>query len=90
MTGGHASRFHLNTLPPDLRQLYFPAAKQPERFQEGMAVKGRNEPCATGGVAWVIAQLKGVPLQEVVDSAFQNTVRVFGMGLLPSSSTSSV
>ncbi|KAH8835894.1 hypothetical protein DL96DRAFT_1666497 [Flagelloscypha sp. PMI_526] len=85
---GHASRVHVNTLPSALRDLYFPPSRQPERFEAGKTVKGRNEPCTTGGVAWVIAQLKGVELQEVVDAAFENTVRVFGMGLTtPDTST---
>lgn len=42
-------------------------------------MKGRNEPCAIGGVAWVIAQLKGVSIQEVADAAWKNTVELFGL-----------
>jgi TatD DNase family protein len=56
LTGGHASRAHLGTLPLHLHDLYIPPATQPDRWQEGKAVKGRNEPCAIGAVAHVVAQ----------------------------------
>ncbi|KDQ14435.1 hypothetical protein BOTBODRAFT_66043 [Botryobasidium botryosum FD-172 SS1] len=79
LTSTHASRQHISTLPPVLNNLYFPPSCKPERFVPGQMVKGRNEPCAIGGVAWVIAQLKGVPLEDVVEAAWKNTVQVFGL-----------
>lgn len=56
LTGGHASKHHLANLSPALKSLYFPQATQPEKWIEGKPVKGRNEPCAIGGVAFVVAQ----------------------------------
>jgi len=53
--------------------------KAPEKFEAGLAVKGRNEPCAIGGVAWVMAKLYNVPIEEVAEAAWKNTVDVFGL-----------
>jgi len=79
MTGGHASKEHLTSLPPSLRELYFPPSTRPENFVLGKAVKGRNEPCAVGGVAWVIHRLHDIPLEKITEKAFQNTVELFGL-----------
>lgn len=43
-------------------------------------VKGRNEPCMIGRVAWAVAKIKGVEVDVVVDAAWENTVRMFGLG----------
>ncbi|KIJ54652.1 hypothetical protein M422DRAFT_153338 [Sphaerobolus stellatus SS14] len=75
----HASNKLLEDLPEHLRKLFFPVAKSPERFEMGLPVKGRNEPCATGGVAWVMAKLYGVPYTKVIEAAWKNTVDVFGL-----------
>jgi len=56
LTGGHASKNYLTTLPPNLKALYLPDGTKPEKFEEGKAVKGRNEPCSIGAIAWVISQ----------------------------------
>lgn len=56
LTGGHASKEHLTLLPQHLRKLFIPLATQPERWEEGKAVRGRNEPCAIGSVAFVVAR----------------------------------
>ncbi|KAL0951430.1 hypothetical protein HGRIS_008122 [Hohenbuehelia grisea] len=79
MTSTHASKKHLDTLPTSLRALYFPPATQPDKFVRGKAVKGRNEPCATGGVAWVMHKLYDLSLEEVAEQVFKNTVDVFGL-----------
>jgi len=77
MTSSHASNAHLTSLPSSLNTLYFPPAKRPEQFVPGQAVKGRNEPCAIGAVAWVIHRLHDVPYEKVVEKAWKNTVAVF-------------
>jgi TatD DNase family protein len=78
MTSTQASKPHLDTLPPELRALFFPQATQPERFVYGKAVKGRNEPCAIGGVAWVIHKLHdGIPIEDVMEKVWKNTVELF-------------
>jgi len=85
MKPSHASKVHLDTLPPALRRQYFPPAVKAENFEIGKAVKDRNEPCGVGGVAWVVHRLHGVPLEEVVEKCWENTVEVFGLQeLVPS------
>lgn len=82
MTLSHASKAHLTSLSSSLHTLYFPPAKRPEQFVFGQAVKGRNEPCAIGAVAWVIHRLHEVPYEKVVEKAWKNTVAVFGLEAL--------
>ncbi|KAF8898916.1 hypothetical protein BD779DRAFT_1486210 [Infundibulicybe gibba] len=81
MTSTHASKPHLETLPASHRQLYLPSAMKPENFVHGKPVKGRNEPCAVGGVAWVVHQLQSppVPFEKVTEKAWKNTVELFGL-----------
>jgi hypothetical protein len=45
----------------------------------GRAVKGRNEPCAVGGVAWVVASLKNCELIDVSRAAWNNTVEMYDL-----------
>ncbi|KZT57861.1 Mg-dependent DNase [Calocera cornea HHB12733] len=84
ITTTHSSNHHLKSLPADLRQLYFPDSCKKEKFVMGKTVKGRNEPCATGGVAWIVAQVKGIPIEEVASHAWKNTVELFGLSELDS------
>ncbi|KAJ7596867.1 Mg-dependent DNase [Mycena floridula] len=77
LTSTHASHAHLASLPPDLRSLYFPPSVKPENFQYGKAIKGRNEPCACGAVAWVIHKIHEVPLEKVTEKAWKNTIELF-------------
>jgi len=80
MTASHASRAHINTLPQSLRSLYFPPDTKPERFVRGKAVKGRNEPCAIGGVAWVLQRMnQDVSFERITERAWKNAVEVFGL-----------
>lgn len=80
MTTTQASRAHIMTLPPSLSSLYFPQATKPESFVQGKPVKGRNEPSAIGGVAWVIHKLnEGTTFEEVSEKAWNNTIEVFGL-----------
>lgn len=70
----------LSSLPPTLHSLYKPREVKKERYQPGLLINGRNEPCTTGQVAWAISQIKEVPIEEVVRHAWNNTVEVFGIG----------
>ncbi|KAJ7092559.1 hypothetical protein C8R44DRAFT_835595 [Mycena epipterygia] len=79
MTGGHASKQHFASIPTALRTLYFPPSTKPDNFVPGKAVKGRNEPCAIGGVAWVMHKLHDIALEEITEKAFQNTVELFSL-----------
>ena len=51
-----------------------------EKWEEGAMVKGRNEPCNIERIAKIVAGIKGVSTEEVCEAAWNNTVRVFGMG----------
>lgn len=92
LTSTHASKPHLDLLPPNYRSVFFPSATQPERFTMGKPVKGRNEPIAVGGVAWVIyslhrnaheealangQQMEEIPFWKIVQKAYKNTVSLF-------------
>lgn len=80
MNASHASRAHLDSLPKSLRDLYFPPATKPESFVEGKPVKGRNEPSAIGGVAWVIHKLNDpIAFERITERAWKNTVEVLGL-----------
>ncbi|GAA6056706.1 hypothetical protein JCM3770_006476 [Rhodotorula araucariae] len=65
----------------DAKARYMPAAVKKERWAPGKAVKGRNEPCTTGQVAWVVAKLKGVSLEEVARVTTANALALFGSGV---------
>ncbi|CED83773.1 TatD-related DNase [Phaffia rhodozyma] len=77
ITTSHASNVHLQSLPPALQELYSPPANKPEKFKEGQAVKSRLEPCGIGRVAWVVANVKGISLEEVAQAAWENSVKLF-------------
>jgi TatD DNase family protein len=78
MTATHASRPHIDVLPQSLRSLYFPPDTKLERFVYGKPVKGRNEPSAIGGVAWVLQRMnEGVQFERITERAWKNTVEVF-------------
>ncbi|KAH7885939.1 hypothetical protein F5I97DRAFT_1809425, partial [Phlebopus sp. FC_14] len=80
MTSTHASKIYLDSLPASLRPCYFPPAVKPESFVRGKAVKGRNEPSAVGGVAWVVHQLNdGISFKEFSEKAYRNTLQLFSL-----------
>ncbi|OQE00066.1 hypothetical protein PENVUL_c059G07943 [Penicillium vulpinum] len=70
----HASAKHLDGAP-DL-----PKAVKKEKWQKGCMVKGRNEPIAIARVAHVIASVKGITVEEVCEAAWNNSIRMFGLG----------
>ncbi|KAK3392290.1 hypothetical protein B0T20DRAFT_420695 [Sordaria brevicollis] len=51
-----------------------------EKWEEGAMIKGRNEPCTIERIAIIVAEIKGVSVEEVCEAAWRNTVRVFGVG----------
>ncbi|GBE77751.1 Deoxyribonuclease Tat-D [Sparassis crispa] len=80
MTSTQASRQHIASIPRPIYDLYFPASTKPESFTVGKAIKGRNEPSAIGGVAWVVYKLnESVALESVTEQAWKNTIEVFGL-----------
>lgn len=91
MTASHASRSHIDALPQSLRSLYFPPDTRPDRFVYGKPVKGRNEPAAIGGVAWVLHRMnEGVSFERITERAWKNTVEVFGLDELKDTSESAI
>jgi TatD DNase family protein len=57
-----------------------PKAVKKEKWQKGLMVKGRNEPVAIAHVAHVIAKLKDITAEEVCEAAWNNSIRMFGLG----------
>lgn len=64
---------------PDLAKLYQPASVKKEKWDESKTIKGRNEPCAIGCVAAVIAQAKGIEIEQVANAALENTRFLLGI-----------
>lgn len=52
-----------------------------EKWEEGAMIKGRNEPCEIGKVAKIVAGVKGVSVEAVVEAAWKNSVGMFGLGV---------
>ncbi|KAJ3305031.1 TatD DNase [Kappamyces sp. JEL0829] len=48
-----------------------------EKFQTGLMVKSRNEPCSLARVVSVIANAKQIDAETVMEKIYANTVRVF-------------
>ncbi|KAL6707946.1 hypothetical protein ACN47E_003620 [Coniothyrium glycines] len=74
MRPSHASAKYLKDAPP------LPKAVKKEKFIMGSMVKGRNEPATIPHVAYAIAQIKDIPVEEVCDAAWLNSVKMFGLG----------
>jgi TatD DNase family protein len=70
----HASAKYLADAEP------LPRSVKKEKYVMGCLIKGRNEPVAIGHVAHVVAGVKGVSVEEVAEAAWNNTIRMFGLG----------
>lgn len=86
MTSTHASKRHLDSLPAVLQERYLPPATKPEKYERGRAVKGRNEPCAVGGIGWIVHQLhlengdSSTTIEAVAEIVYKNTIELFSLG----------
>jgi TatD DNase family protein len=78
MRPSHASAKYLKDAPP------LPKSVKKERFAKGCMVKGRNEPCAITNVAYAVAAIKEITVDEVCAAAWKNSTRMFGLGEPPS------
>ncbi|KAA6410550.1 MAG: deoxyribonuclease tatD [Lasallia pustulata] len=76
MRASHASSRYKDDAPALAK------AVKKEKWENGMMVKGRNEPATISHVAHVIARVKGLPIEEVCDAAWNNSVTMFGLGEL--------
>lgn len=56
-----------------------PACKKKDKWERGCMVKERNESCMISRVAFIVAGLKGVSVEEVAEAAWRNSVRLFGL-----------
>lgn len=54
------------------------STKQEKKFEAGVMVKGRCEPCQIVQVAEVVAGAKGLPLQEVADCCYKSSLKLYG------------
>ena len=55
------------------------------KWQEGYAVKGRNEPWASRQILEVIANSRNLPLKQVAEIIYNNSVQLFGINQVRSS-----
>jgi TatD DNase family protein len=62
MRPSHASATFLKDAPP------LPKAVKKERWTHGVMIKGRNEPATIPHVAYAIAKIKGVSVEEVCEA----------------------
>ncbi|ORX98537.1 deoxyribonuclease tatD [Clohesyomyces aquaticus] len=74
MRPSHASAKYLKDAPA------LPKAVKKEKWAKGMMVKGRNEPATIPHVAHAIANVKEIPVEEVCEAAWRNSIRMFGLG----------
>ena len=62
-------------------ETFFPTKKDPKKWAEGHAVKGRSEPCHIVQVAEVVAKVKQIEVSEVAEAAWENTIKLFRLDL---------
>jgi TatD DNase family protein len=75
----HASSKYLTDFPSVEGLGSSRKAVKKERFEKGCIVKTRTEPCAIERVAWVVAKVKGIPIEEVTKAAWHNSTAMFGL-----------
>ncbi|KAF8948536.1 TatD DNase [Haplosporangium gracile] len=73
----HASFKHLSKMTPEQQAMYSPPSKKKEKFESGLMVKNRNEPCTMGQVLHVMADLHGMDPDTLADIVYRNTTKVF-------------
>jgi TatD DNase family protein len=53
-------------------------AKAEKKFQRGLTVKNRQEPCHILLIAEIVAAVQGVPVHTVAEAAYKNSLDLFG------------
>lgn len=84
MRASHASMNYRTGAPP------VPKSVKKEKWEKGMMVKGRNEPIGIVQVAYAVAGIKGLSLEEVCEAAWKNSVTMFGLGEAEDSTKSEI
>lgn len=74
MRASHASAKHKEAAPP------LPRATKKEKWEKDCMVKGRNESATISHVAHIIATVKGISIESLCDAAWNNSIRMFGLG----------
>jgi len=62
MRPSHASAKYLSGAPE------LPKAVKKEKWNAEYMVKGRNEPCTISRVAYCVANVKGIPVEEICEA----------------------
>ena len=63
-----------------------PKGVKKEKWEKDCMVKGRNEPVAITHVAWAVAKVKGLNVEEVCEAAWRNSIQMFDLGMSHESS----
>lgn len=71
-TSDLVSRYCEDAPPP-------PASKKKENWDGVAMIKDRNESCMISRVAFIVAGLKGLSVEEVAEAAWRNSIRLFRM-----------
>ncbi|KAF2759821.1 deoxyribonuclease tatD [Pseudovirgaria hyperparasitica] len=74
MRPSHASAQYTKNAPPLVK------AVKKEKWAKGCMVKGRNEPATLPHVAYAIANIKGIPVEDVCEYSWRNSIKMFGLG----------
>jgi TatD DNase family protein len=64
-------------MPPATSPLYISRVNKAEKWQEGQGVKGRMEPADVTLIAEVVAKVKGVDLDQLLEAAWENSEKLF-------------
>lgn len=54
-----------------------PASKKRDKWESSSMVKERNESCTISRIAYIVAGLKGISVEEVAEAAWKNSVEMF-------------
>jgi TatD DNase family protein len=49
-----------------------------KKFERGMTVKNRQEPCHVVQVAEIVAGCKSISIDSVADACYNNSLKLFG------------
>lgn len=57
-----------------------PASKKKDKWDSKFMIKERNESCSMERVAYIVAGLKGISVEEVAEKTWENSIKMFGLG----------
>ncbi|CAO3660474.1 unnamed protein product [Rhizopus stolonifer] len=73
----HASYKYLQHLSKEEMDIYSPISKKKEKFEMGLMVKSRNEPCTVGLVLHIVASIRNADPEQLSETIWKNTCNVF-------------